>query len=104
MPTNSSVPLESDPNRFFVISEQAPDGALITFQVDIFDRMHNSWRGELQFSVTQLPFDVGIMPVEHVTGNAEGLAGYRVADVSALTGDEYEITFNLLNSEVSFNL
>ena len=50
------------------------------------------------------PFNIEVGIAEHVEGNATGLVGYRVADISALTYDQYEITFNEVESIITFNL
>jgi len=96
--------LEDNPEQYFVLSDNTPDGHLLTLRSWIVDKLHNSWASEFQVTVNTLPFNIEFIPALHIAGSADGLAGYRMADVSALTGDQYEITFNGVESIVTFNL
>ena len=101
-PGISTVP--DNPGQYYVMSEDTPDGHLLNFRSLIIDQLHNRWVTEFQVTVSTLPFNIEIGIAEHVAGSAQGLAGYRVADVSALTGHQYEITFSEVDLEVVFNL
>ena len=96
--------VQDNPKQYFALSDETPDGHLLTMKFLIFDQLHNRWYAEFQVTVIALPFNIKVGITEHVDGSANGLAGYRVADVSVLTGHQYEITFREVDSEVVFNL
>ena len=103
LPPGISI-LKDNPEQYIALSEDTPDGHLLNFRSLIIDQLHNRWVSEFQVTVETIPFNIEVGIAEHVNGNASGLAGYRVADVSALTGNQYEITFSEAESEVVFNL
>ncbi|TFB12354.1 hypothetical protein E3V55_01160, partial [Candidatus Marinimicrobia bacterium MT.SAG.3] len=93
LPPGISI-LQDNPDQYFALSEDTPDGHLLTMRSLIIDHLHNRWVAEFQVTVNTLPFNTEIGIAVHVEGVATGLAGYRVVDPTKLTGDFYEISFN----------
>ena len=86
--------VQDNPEQYFVLSDNTPDGHLLTLRSLITDKLHNRWEPQIQLDVKTLAFNVEVGNAEHDAGTADGVAGYRVADPTKLTGDFYEISFN----------